>query len=184
MQLWENYCWSKWDQKSHAPDSPTQRLIRVILHCAIENDADYIVFGEPIKPYDTVEMPKPKHPENSISLEEKEEIDRWLEEMDKEMEDLDPFNMSPLKEIPVWYCSKGKFYQTVPLKLNIVNHVIEGLLRYTKKEIYTLIDDRKYKVLYSLGMQVNYCYFIKIEHVEKEPNQKIDRTGEPPARSS
>jgi hypothetical protein len=171
MQLWKNYCLNKWDQKSHAPDSPIQRLIRVILHYAVENDADCIVFGEPIKPYDVIEMPKPKHLENGISLEEMNKIDLWLEDMENEMKNeiecLDPFKMSPLKEIPVWYCSKGKCYQIAPLKLSIINSVIAGLLYYAKQEICTSIDGHEYKVVYSIGMQDNYCYFIKIEHVEK-----------------
>ena len=163
------------------------KLVEMLLSCAVRGGADKIVFGEPTQPFEVEQRECPSLDEQvaagSMTDAERamiEGVERMLEEtqqegaaFDKEVELLlgyppDPFHASPVKEMPRWLRSNGKWHQEEALGARLFSDVIASLERQCDS-IYCLKSVQgktTHKVRYSVGIEKNFCYSITINEVE------------------
>ena len=163
-RLWDTYCSSKYHHKMIDPNSPIQLMIATLLYFVVKDNASCIIFGEPIKPYKIGEIQQQKQTNN------KKEVDSFLESLAKkstttECAAIHLFNSSPITEIPVWQCVNEEYYPSAPIPLNLLNPLIEGFLAHEKDGVICGNEPGE-KVFYSVGMEKNYCYSIKIQKTE------------------
>lgn len=160
--------------KVHDPKSPIQKLIRVLLFCATKENADAIIFGEPMEPFEKGEKPEPKS-------DKMDDIGQFLQSLEKcfpadAAVTVPYFSSSAVQEIPVWHKIYGKYYQLSSFPINLLFPVIEELLIYEQNGINLKNGGEGSSLIkYSVSMMENYCYEIKLasqEATHSEANQE------------
>jgi hypothetical protein len=158
--------------------SAIQRLINSLLLPVLKEDIDSIIFGKPESPYkeeirETIKTPLTEDTDKFIKEMERdvEKVEaEYLEKNPDKESEIYPFKSSTVKAIPVWYCFKKKCYRSFPIPINIFNYAIGGFQNSIDKGIVVNMDDTDYRVKYSVGIEKNYCYSIKINNKEKIQN--------------
>ena len=156
-QIWSDF-WLQYRFKTTCgPNTVFYRLMEMYLSQAVNSGFDYIVFGEPVKPYDVEDNAKfcePDIPEESTE----EYVERGVSCSSGF------FDTSSITGIPIWYrCRNGKFAEAASLPLSLLERLIRCFLSYNEISL----PENKGKVKFSLGMQENYCYYVKIHGVER-----------------
>ncbi len=159
------------DGNNNDPEDPYQRIISLLVHKAIKENADCIIFGAPTDEY-VIEERNDREPVNQEVM---AQMDREFEESIAEIkrdnpstEPRDPFKDSPVTGLPIWFCSKGKCFRDDGLPLFFFPQVIDRLhqVAHENVDISEWSKDSS-RVVISVGMMKNYCYRIKIETHER-----------------
>jgi hypothetical protein len=174
---WNSYCVGKWIKQTYDPETPSQRLVRLLFFMAVSDGADRIVLGRPsgpysIEPQETVTLAGQVSAGN-LTKEEEAEIESLLNE-DKDFSDEinqiiaehDPFRSSEIKEIPVLARCGSAWHEYAPLSLRLHHVLIDSLVYHLDSGIVLEQDGTStHHVHYSLSMQENFCYSIMLNKV-------------------
>ena len=180
--LWYSFCYKECLKHESAPDNPVYQLVGLFLTEAIRRNAERIVLG--MLPDDYTIQEQYDDEQDALS---DEEIAVLCEENDCKPEDfeIDPQDLriafsdsvEVVGNIPFWYCRDAKGYQWRSLPLQMYQRVVEAYLQHETSGIYLPNHtDGPCRVFYRLGLQENYCYYIRITKIENEPNKGMKRT--------
>jgi hypothetical protein len=185
IQIWKSFCSSQCKHLEYASEEPTYRAIQLLMYDVVIKKADMIVFGEPPQPYEIEELPPPptiaqQLASGDITKEQADEENKRIQEFesfdeknkpffDKSFQE-GPFASSPVRQVPVLCRRNGKWYHAVPISIDILHVFVDHLAFHSKSLFHVNHLGQDYDVRYTMRMENNYCYSIKIMEVKEIPN--------------